>query len=83
MDLTGVSGFSRMNLAKNRKDACERNHEKSRLIVTTHVVKLKLFRLKGSEKHDCRTLAEKQQIFASNMTSKCAVFPLFLIAFSL
>jgi len=26
--------------------------------VTTHVVRLKLFRLKGSEEHDCRTLAE-------------------------
>ncbi len=29
-------------------------------VVTTHVVRLKLFRLKaeGAEKHECRTLAE-------------------------
>jgi len=27
-------------------------------MVTTHVVRLKLFRLKGSEEHDCCTLAE-------------------------
>ena len=53
--------------------------------VTTHVVRLKLFRLKaeGTQKHNCHILAEKQQIFVSNMASKCAVFPLFLTAFSL
>jgi hypothetical protein len=28
-------------------------------------------------------LAEKQQIFASNIASKCAIFPLFLTVFSL
>ncbi len=31
--------------------------------VTTHVVRLKLFRLKGSEKYDCRTLAEISDSF--------------------
>ncbi len=46
--------------------------------VTTHVVRLKV-----PEKHDCRTLAEKQPIFTPNMASKCAVFPLFLTVFNL
>jgi hypothetical protein len=51
--------------------------------VTTHVVRLKLFRLKGSEECDCRVLAEKQQTLAPNMVSKCGVFLLFLTVFSL
>jgi len=36
----------------------KKKRDKSTHFVTTHVVRLKLFRLKGSEKHDCRTLAE-------------------------
>jgi len=41
-------------------------------MVTTHVVRLKLFRLKaeGVEEHDCRTLAE-YLLLAPNMASKC------------
>jgi len=53
------------------------------LNATTHVVRLKLFRLKGPEERNCGALAEKQQIFASNMASKCAILPLFLTVFSL
>jgi len=34
--------------------------------VTTHVVRLKLFRLKGSEGHDCRTLAETKVNISPN-----------------
>jgi len=37
-------------------------------MATAHAVRLKVF-----EKHDCGALAEKQQIFASNMASKCTV----------
>jgi hypothetical protein len=49
------------------------------LFVTTHVVRLKLYRLKAeeSEQRDCGALAEKKEILASNMDSKCAVFPFF------
>jgi len=36
-----------MNLARIRKNNCQGRHEKARLIVTTHVVRLKLFRLKA------------------------------------
>jgi hypothetical protein len=53
--------------------------------VTTHVVRLKLFRLKaeGVRKERLPHLAEKQQISASNMASKFALFSLFLTVFSL
>jgi hypothetical protein len=42
-------------------------------MVTTQVVRLKLFRLKGPEERNCGALAKKQQIFASNIASKCAI----------
>jgi hypothetical protein len=41
--------------------------------VTTHVVRLKLFRPKGPEERDYGALVEKRQIFASNIASKCAI----------
>ena len=44
---------------------------------------LKLFRLKEPFDALPRTLAKKQHIFASNMSSKCTIFPLFLTALSL
>jgi hypothetical protein len=43
-----------------------------KFIVTTYVA-----RLKGPEECDCGALAEKQQVFVSNMASKFAIFPLF------
>jgi hypothetical protein len=64
-----------------------------RLPLTTHVVRLKLFRLKaeGTQKtqlphfgrETVRLARRRQQIFASNIASKCAIFPLFLTVFSL
>jgi hypothetical protein len=66
---------------KNPKNLTFKEREKGllRLLVTTHVVSLKVFRLKVSEKHNCRTLAAKHlpsiassgeaggQIFTSKM----------------
>jgi len=53
--------------------------------VTTHVVRLKQFRLKaeGAYKEHDSHFGGETAILASNMFSKCAVFPLFLTGFSL
>ena len=47
--------------------------------VTTHIVRLKLFRLKteGGQKSTIAVLWRKYLILAPNMASKCAVFSLF------
>ena len=49
------------------------------LIVTTHVVRLKLFRLKAEGVRSARLaiLWRKQPVLATNIASKCAVFSLF------